>query len=38
LSGSFNQSMAESVGADRLVPKFVADDLATVVREVVLGE
>ncbi|MBK8960089.1 MAG: chemotaxis protein CheV [Proteobacteria bacterium] len=38
LSGSFNQSMAESVGADRLVPKFVADDLAMVVREVVLGE
>ena len=38
LSGSFNQSMAESVGADRLVPKFVADDLALVVREVVLGE
>ena len=31
LSGSFNQSMAESVGADRLVPKFVADDLAQVV-------
>ncbi len=35
LSGSFNQSMADSVGADRLVPKFVADDLATVVREVI---
>lgn len=37
LSGSFNQSMAESVGADKLVPKFVADDLAGVVREVVDG-
>ena len=36
LSGSFNQSMAESVGADRLVPKFVADDLAGVVRDVVM--
>lgn len=35
LSGSFNQSMADSVGADRLVPKFVADDLATVVLEVI---
>jgi len=32
LSGSFNQAMAQSVGADCLVPKFVADDLATVVR------
>ncbi|MEQ8660748.1 MAG: chemotaxis protein [Gammaproteobacteria bacterium] len=31
LSGSFNQAMADSVGADRLVPKFVADDLAQVV-------
>ncbi|MEQ8232532.1 MAG: chemotaxis protein [Gammaproteobacteria bacterium] len=31
LSGSFNQAMAESVGADRLVPKFVADDLAEVI-------
>lgn len=38
LSGSFNESMAASVGADRLVPKFVADDLAAVVREVVLGD
>ncbi|MBX9609087.1 MAG: chemotaxis protein [Gammaproteobacteria bacterium] len=37
LSGSFNQSMAQSVGADKLVPKFVADDLAGVVREVVDG-
>ncbi len=37
LSGSFNQAMAESVGADRLVPKFVADDLAAVVRDYVLG-
>ena len=35
LSGSFNQSMADSVGADRLVPKFVADDLAKVVLEVI---
>ena len=35
LSGSFNQPMADSVGADRLVPKFVADDLAAVLREVV---
>lgn len=34
LSGSFNQAMADSVGADRLVPKFVADDLASVVRTV----
>ena len=34
LSGSFNQAMADSVGADRLVPKFVADDLASVVRAV----
>ena len=32
LSGSFNQSMAQSVGADKLVPKFEADDLAEVVR------
>lgn len=37
LSGSFNQSMAESVGADRLVPKFVADDLASVVRDQVMS-
>jgi hypothetical protein len=29
--------MAKSVGADRLVPKFVADELAMLVREVVLG-
>jgi len=34
LSGSFNQAMADSVGADRLVPKFIADDLACVVRAV----
>lgn len=31
LSGSFNAAMADSVGADKLVPKFVADDLATMV-------
>lgn len=37
LSGSFNQRMVESVGADRFVPKFVADELATVIRQA-LGE
>lgn len=37
LSGSFNQAMAASVGADRLVPKFVADELAAMVRDVVLA-
>ncbi len=31
LSGGFNQAMAQSVGADKLVPKFVADDLAAVI-------
>ena len=37
LSGSFNQSMAASVGADKLVPKFVDDDLAAVIREHMLS-
>lgn len=31
LSGSFNTSMADGVGADRLVPKFDPDDLAQLV-------
>lgn len=31
LSGGFNQAMAQSVGADKLVPKFVADNLAAVI-------
>ncbi|MCB1749221.1 MAG: chemotaxis protein CheV [Gammaproteobacteria bacterium] len=38
LSGSFNHAMAESVGADKLVPKFVADDLAMVIRTQLEGE
>jgi two-component system chemotaxis response regulator CheV len=38
LSGSFNHAMAESVGADKLVPKFVADDLALVIRGQLEGE
>ncbi len=33
LSGNFNQSMAEGVGADRLVPKFDPNDLAELVKE-----
>ncbi|MBI4696216.1 MAG: chemotaxis protein CheV [Gammaproteobacteria bacterium] len=37
LSGNFNQSMAASVGADRLVPKFVPDDLAEMVISHVSG-
>lgn len=36
LSGSFNHSMPDSVGAHSLVPNFVADDLAGVVRDVVM--
>ena len=35
LSGSFNDSMANSVGANRLVAKFDPDDLAALVMSVV---
>ncbi len=34
LSGGFNQSMAASVGADRLMPKFDPDELAKEVIKV----
>ncbi len=37
LSGSFNQSMADSVGANRLVPKFEPDDLAAMVLAILNG-
>ena len=33
LSGVFNESMVKSVGADRFIPKFNADDLANFVLE-----
>ncbi len=35
LSGSFNDSMAQSVGADKLVAKFDPDELASIVMSVV---
>lgn len=35
LSGSFNQSMATTVGANKLVPKFDPDELATLVLSIV---
>lgn len=35
LSGSFNQSMATTVGANRLVPKFDPDELAALVLSIV---
>lgn len=38
LSGSFNHALADSVGADRLLAKFVADDLATLVRDAVVAD
>jgi len=34
LSGVFNESMVQSVGADRFIPKFHPDDLAHVVADV----
>jgi two-component system chemotaxis response regulator CheV len=37
LSGSFNHSMAASVGADRLLPKFDPDELAQAVSQVLTG-
>ncbi len=37
LSGSFNQAMTESVGAERLMPKFDPDELARAVAQVLLG-
>lgn len=37
LSGGFNQAMAASVGADRLLPKFDLDELAREVARVLAG-
>ena len=37
LSGSFNQSMATTVGADKLVPKFDPDELAALVISIING-
>jgi len=37
LSGSFNQSMAGAVGADKLVPKFDPNELAALVLSIVNG-
>ena len=33
LSGSFNKAMAEKVGADKLIPKFNPNDIASLVRD-----
>lgn len=38
LSGTFNHSMAASVGADRLMPKFDPDELAQAVSQVLTGQ
>jgi two-component system chemotaxis response regulator CheV len=35
LSGSFNQSMANTVGANKLVPKFDPNELAALVLSIV---
>ncbi|MDB2705006.1 chemotaxis protein CheV [Pseudomonadota bacterium] len=35
MSGTFNQNMVEKVGADKFIPKFSPDDLATTVQELI---
>jgi len=35
MSGSFNESMVEKVGADQFIPKFSPDDLAKTVQEMI---
>ncbi|NOQ81075.1 MAG: response regulator [Methylophaga sp.] len=35
MSGTFNQNMIDKVGADKFIPKFSPDDLATTVQELV---
>ncbi len=35
MSGTFNNTMIEKVGADKFIPKFSPDDLATAVQEMV---
>jgi len=33
MSGTFNNTMVEKVGADKFIPKFSPDDLASTVQE-----
>ncbi len=35
MSGTFNNNMVEKVGADKFIPKFSPDDLATTVQEMI---